>query len=502
MWLADGNQMRALDGAAISEWGVPGQNLMEAASGFVARIAAEVIKPQGRVLVVAGPGNNGGDGWGTARHLAARGIAVHVVTSVDPHELKGDAALQFHIYDRYCLPWEKYNSTDQFRGCALLIDALLGTGVQGRPRGIAEEIIAGINSNPAPVLAVDIPSGLPAEFVPPEGQVVQAVATATFGLAKTGLYTPSGRQASGQIFIDPIGLPAGLLKDTGVMLNDPDNAAIGLPRRHSDSHKGIYGHGLLIAGSKGMSGAAILAGNSALRTGIGLLTIACPEAVQPVLAGSIWEALTLPLAATAEGAFAPEAAVQVDLSGYSAAAIGPGCRVCAGTKALTGRMLDSPLPLVIDADGLNVLAPGIPCRDYPTILCPHPGEMARLLGKTIKDVLANPLDISRQAARDWGCTVILKGSTTCIAGPDGRAALNITGTDGLATGGSGDVLTGLVLGLLTMGAEAFSAACAAAWLLGTASELAGRDLGTAAQLPRDVLKYLAQTVTMLYSHST
>lgn len=501
MWLADGKQMRAIDAAAINKYGIPGQNLMEAASSFAARVAMEFFKPRGRVIVVTGPGNNGGDGWGIARHLAARSIPVEVVTAVDPSELRGDAALQFQVYDRYGLPWEKYNSIGQFKEGVLLIDALWGTGIRGKPRGEGADIIAGINRSPVPVLAADIPSGLPAEFIGPEGEVVQAVATATFGLAKAGMYTPAGRQASGRIFVDPIGLPADLLGGTGLILNDTGRAAAAVPCRSSDSHKGSYGHGLLISGSKGMSGAPLLAGTGALRTGIGLLTLGCPETIQPLVAGNLWESLTLPLPATEQG-YLDSVLPGFDLSHYTAAAIGPGCRVCPGTKALTDMLIDSSLPLVIDADALNSLAPGIPRRDAPTVITPHPGEMARLLDSSIEDVLANPLELSREAAGEWGCTVVLKGATTCITDPGGRSALNTTGTDGLATGGSGDILTGIILGFLAQGAEPFAAACAGTWLLGIASELAAEKTETAAQLPRDVLEHLAGAVGLLSRNST
>lgn len=502
MWLADGGMMRAIDAEAIISFGIPGQNLMEAAAGFAARVAVEFFDPQGEIVVVVGLGNNGGDGWGIARHLAARDCLVRVVTAVEPGELQGDALQQFKFYDRYGLSWEQYTNIGQLDRASLLIDALWGTGIKGKPRGVGAEIIAGLNCCPAPVLSVDIPSGLPAEFISPGGEVVNASATASFGLAKAGMYTPAGRQASGKIFVDPIGLPAALLKQTGLRLNDPSLAASALSCRSRDSHKGTYGHGLLIAGSRGMSGAALLAGTSALKTGVGLLTIACPDQVQPLIAGNLWESLTLPLPSTEQGEFSCQEAAAVQLDRYSAACIGPGCRVCPGTKALTTLLADSSLPLVIDADALNSLAPDIPRRQYPTVITPHPGEMARLTGTNIEDILTNPLEHCRRAAMSWECTVVLKGSTTCISGPDGSTALNITGTDGLATGGSGDILSGLILGFLTQGAEPFAAACAGTWLLGTASELAAETVGTAAQLPRDVLEHMAKAVTSLTGVST
>lgn len=497
-WLVDGDQMRGIERQANDECGLPGQNLMEAASAFTARIALGFF-PRGPVTVVAGAGNNGGDGWGIARHLAAGADDVKVITAVDPKGLSGDAAAQFQIFDKISGNWERYAKPSQLFGSALIIDALLGTGLKGKPRKEMAEIIAAINSCQGLVLAVDLPSGLPAGFFSPQGPVVQANATATFGLAKAGLFTPAGRLASGRLFTDPIGLPAFLLKDTGLVLNSGSFAARGLVRRSSGSHKGTFGHGLLAAGSQGMSGAALLAGNAALRSGIGLLTIACPTAIQPLIAANIWEALTLPVTSSEQGGFSEQAAAELPLDRFSAAAVGPGCRDCPGTKALVGGLLKSDLPLVIDADGLNVLAPGIPLRTAPTVATPHPGEMARLLACTVDEVLADPLACCRKGAKSWGSVVILKGATSCIADPSGAAALNITGTAGLATGGSGDILTGLVLGLLAQGTEAFPAACAAAWLLGKASELAAHSQGNASQLPRDVLSALPKAMDMLYT---
>ena len=498
MWLATGQQMRKIDSIAM-EYG-PGLLLMEAASSFAARRAAAMLPLGGRVLVIAGPGNNGGDGWGIARHLASGGIQVRVITAADPGDLSGDALSQFKLYDSYGLPWEEYTGANQLMEAELLVDALLGTGIRGRPRAMAEKIIQAINLSPADVLAIDIPSGLPSDCTQPYGEVVQARVTVTFGLAKAGLYTPAGRRAAGKVFVEAIGLPPKELAGTGLMLNDMTNAAKGLPRRHLDSHKGSYGHGLLVAGSRGMSGAALLAGTAALRTGIGLLTVACPDEINQVIEANLWEALTMPLKSTEQGYFAPGGGL---IPGrYSAAAVGPGCRECDGTRDLVMQLVHSDLPLVIDADGLNSLIPSVIPRKPATIVSPHPGEMARLRGNTIEEVLDNPLETARSAARDWACVVVLKGATSYIASPDGLAAMNITGTNGLATGGSGDVLTGILLGLLAQGVNPFSAACTGTWLLGRSSELAAEKLGTAAQLPRDVLQFFPMALDSLSAIST
>ncbi|MTI95703.1 MAG: NAD(P)H-hydrate dehydratase [Firmicutes bacterium] len=497
-WLTTGKQMRQIDRRAIEELQVPGALLMEAAAVFTANVASEHCRRGGNVAVICGSGNNGGDGWGAARHLAARGYSVMVYTACDPETLEGDARLQHQLYVAYDLPWSRYRGPADLTQADLIVDALLGTGVRGAPRDDAAAIIRDINDSDVPVLAVDIPSGLPAEAVPAPGVVVRASATASFGLAKLGLYA-NGCQYAGKVYVDPIGLPAHFLRDTGIILNDKENARRGFPERRIDSHKGTYGHALLVAGSRGMSGAAMLAGTAALKSGIGLLTVACPRSLNEVLESNLWEALTLPLPETEAGTFAPEAAaaIQGGMSRYRAAAVGPGLGQRPEAKALVTTLLDSGLPLVVDADGLNLLAGELPERKATLVISPHPGEMARLLGNTIEQVLAEPLAIARAAARRWRCVVILKGATSYIAEPAGSVAVNISGTDGLATGGAGDVLTGLILGLLCQGSDPFAAACTAAWLLGRSSELAADQLGTASQLPRDVLAHLPRAVCQL-----
>lgn len=502
MWLATAQQMRDADRKAMAE-GVPGLVLMEAASAAAARAAAAMAPPGSRVVVVTGAGSNGGDGWGAARHLAARGLAVQVVTSADPKTLAKDAAIQFNACCGSGIKWQLWQG-EPLPAADLVVDALLGTGVEGQPRSPAAELIEAINSHPAPVLAVDIPSGLPADGQRPLGPVVQAAATVTFGLAKVGLFSGAGQAAAGSVDVDPIGMPEFLLRDTGVFLNTRERAATGLPRRHPDSHKGTYGHGLLVAGSRGMSGAAMLAAEAALRSGIGLLTVACPRGINPVIEGALWEGLTLPLPETDQGTLAAAGvdALAERLAGCQAAAAGPGLGKDSQARAHLEVLLAADVPLVVDADGLNLLAPGIPRRKAPLIVSPHPGEMARLLGNTSDEVLADPLNTARQAAQRWQCVVVLKGSTTWVASPTGLTAVNVAGTDGLATGGSGDCLTGLMLGLLAQGADAFAAACSATWLLGRASELAAKKLGTAGQLPRDVLRHVPRSLQQLSSITT
>lgn len=500
-WLATGEQMRQADARAMAEYSLPGSLLMEAASVFTAQVARAMA--QGNICIIAGGGNNAGDGWGAARHLAAMGSSVLVLSIPDPADLAGDAALQFRAASAAGVPWQQWQGRIPSSFC-LLVDALLGTGSKGAPRGEYQKAIAAINSYPAKVLAVDIPSGLPTDTQRVQWEVVKAEATATFGLAKLGLYTPAGRRAAGQIHISPVGLPQELIRSTGQILNTAKCAARGLPNRRYDSHKGSYGHGLLVAGSRGMSGAAMLAASSALKSGIGLLTCACPRGINSVLEANLWEALTLPLAETVEGFIAGGGANQLEpfLAKFAAAAVGPGLGLSAHSRDVVDLLVASDLPLIIDADALNHLAPGIPKRQRATVVTPHPGEMARLLGNTIEAVVSDPLTVARDAARAWQCVVILKGCTSYVASPEGTVAVSITGTDGLATGGSGDVLSGLLLGLISQGAGPFAAACAATWLLGRASELAEPELGTASQLPRDILTYLPLAIKELGAIST
>ncbi len=489
MKLSTAGQMRKTDRRAM-ETGIPGLALMEAAGVFAANVAETITAGQGRIVVACGSGNNGGDGWVVARHLAARGHEVLVLSVVPPDKLGGDAACQFLAARGAGVNWQAWQQ-QAIPEADLLVDALLGTGVDGAPRPPLDKLIQAINGHSAPVLALDIPSGLPSDGQPPGWPVVKAKATATFGLAKVGLFAAAGLANAGRVHVDPIGIAPQLMGETGIMLNTEENAARGLPARRRNSHKGSYGHGLLLAGSRGMSGAALLAGEAALRSGLGLLSVAAPQDTAAIVTGHLAEALTIPLAQTESGAACCEGGeLAGKIGGCSAAAAGPGLGQDRAVLPCIQELVDSDLPLVLDADGLNLLAPGIPVREAPLVITPHPGEMSRLLGVDVERVVADPLNVVARAAEKWNCVVVLKGAVSWIAQPGGPVVVSAVGSEGLATGGSGDVLTGLLLGLLSQKVPAFSAAAAACWLMGRSSELAKHTLGTASQLPRDVIGFL------------
>ncbi len=499
MWLSTAEQMREIDRRAM-EAGIPGVALMEAAGIFAAGVAETMLDRRGLIIVVCGPGNNGGDGWVVARHLAARGHGVLVISVVDPRKLQGEASGQFQAARGAGIKWQRWQQ-GKLPEAVLIVDALLGTGAEGAPRSPMDEVIRDINEHSAPVLALDIPSGLPADGQPPNWPVIKADATATFGLAKVGLFAGAGLTHAGVVHVDPIGITSELLNETGIMLNTDKHAARGLPARRRNSHKGDYGHGLLLAGSKGMSGAALLAGEAALRSGLGLLSVAAPEDTAAIVTGSLAEALTVPLPQTDSGA-ACCAGCELDerIKRCAAAAAGPGLGTDKATLPCIQALLASDLPLVLDADALNLLAPGLPARSASLVVTPHPGEMARLLGTEIDLVTANPLAAASRAADEWKCVVVLKGAVSWIAQPGGPVVVNTTGNDGLATGGSGDVLTGLLLGLMAQKVPAFPAAVTACWLLGRSAELAKEKLGTASQLPSDAINFLPAAWRQLAEH--
>lgn len=496
-------QMREADRRTIEELGLPGVVLMECAG----RAVVEAIEERcgdlapGPVAILCGKGNNGGDGLVVARHLLDRGWQVKVVLLADAAAIAGDARLNLEILRR--LPADISVVTGlaaleallpELSASVLLVDALLGTGLATPVEGLYARAIDWINTHPSPVVAVDIPSGLDATSGCVLGAAVQADLTVTFAAAKLGEVIHPGVALCGELLVADIGIPQSLLavEACGILL-DADEVAPLLPPRPANGHKGSFGHLLLVAGSSGKSGAAAMAATAALRAGAGLVTVAAPQATQTVLALKLTEAMTAPLAEVDGGlALAALDELQRLWRGKTVLAIGPGLGQGAETVALVRRLLrEVPLPLVIDADGLNALAGDLaalqtrPCGT--TILTPHPGEMARLAGISVAEVEADRVGVARAFAETHGVIVVLKGARTVIAAADGGIFINPTGHAGLASGGSGDVLTGMIAGLLAQGAAPVAAACSGVWLHGRAADRLLPRSGTAGLLATDLL---------------
>ena len=513
-------QMREVDRLTTEEFGIPGLMLMEAAAG---RTVEAIEKKFGSmtsrsVLVVSGRGNNGGDGAAIARLFHARGASVKLLLIGRIADARGETLSNLEIFkaltsnDKTGLGLVEVETAAQFRIEAIsqlydvVVDAIFGTGLARPASGIFEEVIACLNQlrDATPVVAVDIPSGAASDSADLIGLTVRAHLTVTFTAPKIANVLPPASDCSGELIVAPIGSPDELIESSGSQLTLVDGSMVASwlarSRRSPHANKGSVGKVLVIAGSRGKTGAACLVGEAALRAGCGLVTVATAESSQPVLASClIPECMTEPLDETAEGAVAREAgdralalAAERDVL-----AIGPGLESSEeSTRSFVRGVVESRQRLmVLDADALNALAPwtgdlrGSP--ELPLILTPHPMEMARLAGKQIEEVVGNRVEISRAFATEHGVILVLKGSRTVIAAPDGEVYVNPTGNAGMATGGSGDVLTGIVAGLLAQKPdEPLAAAIAAVYLHGLAGDIAASRVGTRAMIATDISAHL------------
>jgi ADP-dependent NAD(P)H-hydrate dehydratase / NAD(P)H-hydrate epimerase len=503
--LVGAEAMRALDRHTIDGLGVPGELLMECAGRLVAAFAEnERSLAARRVLVLCGPGSNGGDGLVAARHLHLRGVPVSVVLVADGAKLRGDAARNLDRAERAGVPFAgprwKAEPGD------VLVDALFGTGLARAPEGdVAAAIRRANDARPGcRVLAVDLPSGLDADTGQALGPCIEADLTVTLGLPKLGLALEPGRSRAGHVSVGRIGIAdeaPGIELATTLLTRHGAGAL--LPARPAHGHKGTFGHVLVVAGSRGKAGAAALAAAGAARAGAGLVTIACPEGVQPEIAAQLPEAMTAPLEGGADGELAAGCgrALAELARGRSAAAVGPGLGRGEGVRSALRRALPAlDLPLVLDADGLVAFADALELlreRRAPTVLTPHPGEAALLLGTTADALNRDRVGAARRLAERTGAVAVLKGAATVVAAPGGRVRVNPTGGPTLATGGTGDVLAGAIGGLLAQGLDAFDAASLGVYLHGLSGDLLAASVGPAGALAGEVARQLPRAAALL-----
>jgi NAD(P)H-hydrate epimerase len=527
--------MREVDRSAIEGLGIPSLVLMEnAALGVVDAIgeASGAIGAAESAAVFCGPGNNGGDGLAIARHLAVRGWEVKVFLASGGKDLSGDAGAQLAICPKMDLSIAELATEDDARTAlveaaehGLIVDAMFGTGLARPLSGLFAVLVEGINDLPRPVVAVDLPSGLDANRAAPIGPHVRADLTVTFAAPKVAHVLPPAATAVGELVVADLGIPPRLIADVAepggrLSLLVGEELAGWLPPRDAESHKGTYGHALIVAGSPGKAGAAILAARAAVRAGAGLVTAAVPEPILDTVDLGSLESMTLALpmvkksttTATAEWVTdgpllvgQSVAAVLKAAGGKAALALGPG--LGEGPEVVTfvrQVVMAAELPLVLDADGINAFAgyaDSLSLRKTPTVLTPHPGELGRLLGISMRDIQADRLAAVRRAAEVTGAVVVLKGSRTLIAEPGGDVWINPTGNPGMATGGSGDVLTGLTAGLIAQceayGLEVRDAVLLAVYLHGLAGDLAAAEKGENALAAGDLVDFLGAAFTAL-----
>ncbi|HKL26120.1 MAG TPA: NAD(P)H-hydrate dehydratase [Desulfuromonadales bacterium] len=510
MKLLTAAQMQEMDRRTIEEIGIPGAVLMEnAGRGMADRITEKFAElAPGPVLILAGKGNNGGDGYVIARHLNEKGWQVQTLVLAERSDIGGDAKLNLDILEAcgggIAFATEDDALTRALSECPvprLVIDALLGTGLTKPVKGKYATAIDWINRAPAAVAAVDIPSGLHASTGQVLGCCVSADLTATFGFAKIGQASYPGAGKVGELAVIDIGIPqvVAAAADDGCLLVTAEVARQLLPLRPADGHKGTFGHLLAVAGSVGKTGAAIMTCEAALRAGCGLVTLACPAAVQPVVASQLTEVMSALLADTDGEVSRPALSQLKELAGdKQALAVGPGLGLGEEAAEVARRLImESPLPLVVDADGLTALVGHLDIlqerAQLPTVLTPHPGEMARLVGTSVQEIQKDRVSAARDFAGRHKVVVVLKGARTVTALPDGRIRINGSGHAGMASGGMGDVLTGLVGSLLAQGLDAGAAAVLAVYLHGNAGDRLAGTCGDAGLLASDLIAELPGT---------
>ena len=501
-------QMQRLDQKTIESYGIPGIVLMENAGRGAVEIILERfphLLDRG-VAVVAGKGNNGGDGFVIARYLLNQGIAAKVFLLDDPKVLRGDAQTNYKIFVRMKGEVILVPSSSDFQNvkpdlekAGLLIDGIFGTGLDSEVRGYDREVIDYLNSLHKPVVAIDIPSGLDANTGKPLGTVVRATATVTFGLPKIGLLLPPGTEYAGDVRVIDIGIPRNLIEEENIRCHLLEERQIRKwlsPARRRDSHKGDYGHLLVLAGSVGKTGAAAMAGEAALRMGAGLVTVGIPRSLNPILEVKLTEVMTEPLPETKEQTLSLKALPSILrlCENKRAVVIGPGSGTLKETEFLLFRLIRAlEIPIVVDADGLTALAARIKTfapKKSPLILTPHPGEMARLTGLTSKQVLGDRIRICRDFSREHQVYLLLKGYRTLIATPQGEIFINPTGNPGMASGGTGDVLTGMIGGLICQGFDISPSLQMAVYLHGLAGDLAAGQKGERSLVATDIIRNL------------
>jgi ADP-dependent NAD(P)H-hydrate dehydratase / NAD(P)H-hydrate epimerase len=518
MRILNAAQMREADRFTIEEIGLPSLVLMENAGRQVAAAmeAAYETELGGRVAVLCGRGNNGGDGFVVARTLLQRGIdtVVFVVGAVS--DVRGDARVNLDILGRLGVTvveindeqtWELHFS--EISQCTLIVDALFGTGLTTPLAGMLETVVADINASDIPIVSIDLPSGLTSDSPQLIGDCIDASMTVTLAAPKLPLVLPPGEAYAGDVVIADIGIPYEVidgLDGPHIELLTPEQVRTLINPRPADSHKGDFGRLTVIAGSRGKTGAAHLAAMGALRSGAGLVTVATPQSCLPIIAAMAPEFMTEPLAETAEGGVSAAAVERVLQLSHEVVVCGPGMGRTADVRAFVRALLDrATSPLILDADAVTVLAdePGglVGGEERDVIITPHPGEMARLIGASVEDVQANRIDVATDFATTHHVYVVLKGHRTVIATPEGRIFINPTGNAGMATGGTGDVLAGMIGAWLAQLLDAEAACRLAVFLHGVAGDIAEVEEGQVAMTATDVLANIGAALKQLTANA-
>lgn len=502
MKIATAQQMKNIDRRAIRDFGIPGMVLMEnAASAILAEMESHFHSLAGvKVGIVCGKGNNGGDGLALARRLRIRGVPVRVVLLSAYAALQGEAKTNLAILRRMDVEISPNAGpktlADVIEWSDVLVDAMLGVGLSSSLRGSYSQAVMMMNVSGRPIVAVDIPTGINADTGEVMGSAVRADLTVTMALPKRGLVLHPGATYAGRVRVADIGIPPEAVDEQDIRLSMLDHGAVWglLRKRDADTHKGNYGHLVVVAGSPGKTGAAVMAARSALRSGTGLVSVAAPSGLVPIIQQQVSEAMCIPVAESIDGTLGmgvDEELIKATAR-MTACAIGPGLTQHAETaQAIRNLIQRIGMPLVIDADGLNALAGRadiLKRLKVPAVLTPHAGEMGRLLGMAAEDVQKDRIGIATEFAKQYGVTLVLKGAGTVVAAPSGDVFINSTGNPGMATAGTGDMLTGVIGGLIAQGYPAVQAACLGVYLHGVAGDRAAKEKGEMGMIAGDVIE--------------
>lgn len=507
--------MQEMDRRTIEMHAIPGLQLMETAGqGAAVMLRAQFAdRIEDGVGIVCGKGNNGGDGFVIARELAAKDIDVVVYLLAKTDAVSGDAATNLKRLVELKIPVIEVSDEESFSKIksnlsrsGLLVDAILGTGLTSDVRGFFKLVIDFINNSGIPVFSVDIPSGLNSDTGQPCGTCIHAQGTATFAFPKIGHYTYPGAEYTGRLDIIDIGIPQAVVEavDPKQFLLTAERIRSYFQPRAAETHKGKTGHLLVVAGSTGKTGAGAMTAVSAMRAGAGLVTLGVAESLNPIVESQVLEVMTTPLPQSQAGILGVSA--QDEILALTAQktclAIGPGIGQAKETRSLVARVIPQiEIPMVIDADGLNNIAGQtqlLKKLKAPAVLTPHPGEMARLIESTPAAVQQNRLGCARDFATHFGVHVVLKGAATVTAHPDGTAFVNPTGNPGMASGGMGDVLTGILAGFITQRFSPKAASHAAVYLHGASADTLAKNMGPIGYLASEVMDALPREIRKVF----
>ncbi len=512
MLLANSEQMELIDQNSVENIGMKSIVLMENAGKVVFDEILKMRSTFERVIILSGPGNNGGDGFVIARHLHNVKIPVRVFIIGKSSHIEGDALANLNILKKLSIQIDEVYDGGGFvklekciRQEVLLVDAIFGTGLTKSVHGIFAEVIDLINEMSSNILSVDIPSGINSDTAKVMGTSIKAKKTIALVVPKIGNIMYPGSDYNGELVIKGIGVPDIVIEATKINYNIITDEVVErlIPHRKRNTNKGDYGKGNIIAGSTGLTGAAILACKAALRSGMGLLKLYVPESLNIIITTAVPETVIIPLVEIRKGVIGINNFNKVieESNKSDVLAIGPGCGVNAEVGELLKRIIfEVHKPLVIDADGLNALAKNVHWlenKKSDIIITPHPGEMSRLCGESIEEVNDHPIETALKFSKEWGVITVLKGSRTVIATPSGEVFININGNPGMATAGSGDVLTGVITSFIAQGFKPIDAAIFGVYIHGMAGDIMAESRGEHGLLAGDIVDGITRALKVL-----